>query len=447
MKKITKEILQRIEGEATLELEWKDSKIDYAKIKFLNFRGIEKILENRPFLDALAITPRVCGICNTSHIIAAINAIEDAYTSMGVDLKLSKKSKQIREFALNAEKIQNHIKWLYFSILPEILKINGEDETDIKAFEGKEWIKAQKICSEVLKAMAIFTGQWPHGSFCMVGGVTCDPTQGDIYEAMRYLDNVTQFCEKEIFGLSISEYIKFDSSIQIMATKGSLKKTVEVIVNNRLNNIGKSYDRFISFGNNSSKKRSKKCEITRVINADVSFVSESLKNSFFEDNGYTYSKSAMYKNKYLEAGPIARMMIIKNPLIRDFHRKRKDSILTRVVARVSEIAHLLSRSKSLLEKMNLNEPSCTSPTIPYNSINAIGIGCCEAARGSLIHKVEIQRGLIKSYDIITPTVWNLGNGSKEEPAVAQKAIMGLSTVEEADLVFKAFDVCAVCTTQ
>jgi len=75
------------------------------------------------------------------------------------------------------------------------------------------------------------------------------------------------------------------------------------------------------------------------------------------------------------------------------------------------------------------------------------IGRCEAARGSLLHKIEIKRGKIKSYDIITPTVWNLGNGGKEEPAVAQKAIMGLSTIEEADLVFKAFDVCAVCTTQ
>jgi len=447
MKKITKEILQRIEGEATLELEWKENKIDYAKIKFLNFRGIEKILENRPFLDALAITPRVCGICNTSHIIAAINAIEDAYISMGVDIKISKKAKQIREFALNAEKIQNHIKWLYFSILPEILEINGEHDKNIKAFEGKEWIKAQKICSEILKAMAIFTGQWPHGSFCMVGGVTCDPTRGDIYEAMRYLETVIDFCEKDIFGISLEEFISFDASIQIMGTKGSLQKTIEVIVKNRLAQIGKSYDRFIFLGNNSSKKRSKKCEITRVLNADVNFVSESLKNSFFEEDGYTYSKSAMYKNKYFETGPIARMMIIKNPLIRDFHRKYKDSILTRVVSRVSEIAHLLIKSKKILEKINLSEPSCISHTIPYNTINATGIGRCEAARGSLLHKIEIKRGKIKSYDIITPTVWNLGNGSKEEPAVAQKAIMGLNTIEEADLVFKAFDVCAVCTTQ
>jgi hydrogenase large subunit len=445
--KITKEILQRVEGEATLELNWENNKIDYAKIKFLNFRGIEKILENRPFLDALAITPRVCGICNTSHIIASINAIEDAYKSMGIDVKLSKKAKYIREFALNTEKIQNHIKWLYFSILPKIFELNGEDESSIKAFEGKEWIKAQQICTETLKSMGIFTGQWPHGSFCIVGGVTCDPTRGDIYEASRYLENVKEYCEKEIFGLPIEEFISLDSSMQIMTTDGTLKKVVEVLINKKLSHIGKSYDRFISFSNNSSRKKPKKCNATRVLNSDVSFVSESLANSFFEEGGYTYSKSAMYKGKYFESGPIARMMISKNPLIRDFHRKSKDAIVTRIVSRVSEIAHLLSKSKKLLEKLDLSEPSCISPKLSYNHINAVGIGRCEAARGSLIHKIEIRRGLIKSYDIITPTVWNLGNGSKAEPAVAQKAIMGLSDVEQADLVFKAFDVCAVCTTQ
>ena len=172
-----------------------------------------------------------------------------------------------------------------------------------------------------------------------------------------------------------------------------------------------------------------------------------MKNSFFEEGGYTYSKSAMYKNKYFETGPIARMMIIRNPLIRDFHRKHKDSILTRVAARVAEIAHLLSKSKRLLERINLSEPSCLSPKQSYNMITATGIGRCEAARGSLLHKIVIKKGLITSYDIITPTVWNLGNGSKEEPAITQKALMGLDNISEADFVFKAFDVCAVCTTQ
>lgn len=444
---MTKEIIQRIEGEATLELEWDNEKIEFAKIKFLNFRGIEKILEKRPFLDALAITPRVCGICNTSHIIAAINAIEDAYKSANIEVKISRKANDIREFALNAEKIQNHIKWIYFSILPEVLAINGQDEKSIKAFEGSEWIESQKACNDMLKAMALFAGQWPHGSFCMVGGVTCDPTRGDMLEAMRYLDGVIKYCEEKIFGETIENFLKFTSSIQIMGTKGALSKIVETIVSEKLDNIGKSYDRFISLGNNSRKHSSKKSQGTIVANADVKFASESLENSFFEENGYTYSKSALYKNKYIETGPIARMMIKKNPLIRDFHRRNKDSVLTRIVARIAETAHLLKRSKKLLERINLNEPSCTSPKVNHKDINSIGIGRCEAARGSLIHKIEIEKGLIKNYDIITPTVWNLGNGNKTFPAVAQKGIIGLDSVSKADLVFKSFDVCAVCTTQ
>jgi hydrogenase large subunit len=61
--------------------------------------------------------------------------------------------------------------------------------------------------------------------------------------------------------------------------------------------------------------------------------------------------------------------------------------------------------------------------------------------------MEIKKGLIKSYDIITPTVWNLGNGTVKNPAIAQKAIIGLDEIKKADFVFKSFDICSVCTTQ
>jgi hydrogenase large subunit len=71
----------------------------------------------------------------------------------------------------------------------------------------------------------------------------------------------------------------------------------------------------------------------------------------------------------------------------------------------------------------------------------------EAPRGSLIHYVVAQQGVIESYDIITPTVWNLGNGDKENPSTAQKAIIGLNSFTKADFILKSFDVCSVCTTQ
>jgi hydrogenase large subunit len=445
--KITKEIIERIEGEATLEIEWKKGKISFAKIKFLNFRGIENILSGRPFLDALAITPRVCGICSTSHVIASINAIEDCYQNAGYNIQLTKKAKSIREIVLNGEKIQNHLKWLYFNIYPEIIKLDSKNKKNAFAFNDNEWKKAQKIITKILKMTAIFSGQWPHASFCMVGGVTTDPTDGDILSALSYLDEIIEFCEKEIFGISLEEYTTYDSSIQIMANNSILSKVVNLLNKNGFASLGKSYDRFISLGESLFYEEASKSVGTSVASADKKFVSEDLTNSFFNEDGYTYSKSAIYKDKYFETGPLARMMIGKNPLIRDFHRRYKDATLTRIVARVSEISYLLLQNKKLLTNLDIKEHSCISPKVEFNSISSSGYGVVEAARGTLIHKLEIKNGFIKEYDIITPTVWNLGNGSVENPSIAQNAIIGVSDVDKADLIFKSFDVCSVCTTQ
>ena len=82
-----------------------------------------------------------------------------------------------------------------------------------------------------------------------------------------------------------------------------------------------------------------------------------------------------------------------------------------------------------------------------DKLHGEGIGVIEAPRGSLIHYVVAQQGVIESYDIITPTVWNLGNGDKENPSTAQKAIIGLNSFTKADFILKSFDVCSVCTTQ
>lgn len=286
----------------------------------------------------MAITPRVCGICSTSHILASINAIENAYENIGYKLKITQKATYIREIVLNAEKIQNHIKWFYFNIYPEIMKF---EEKTAYAFDNDEWKKAQKIITEILKVGATFSGQWPHASFCMVGGVTCDPLLSDITQASLHLERVIDFCEQEIFGTCLDEYISYDSAIQIMANNCSLNKVVDLLNKHGFNILGKSYDRFISLGESYMYGALQKCNGTVTANVDCRFVSESLENTFFAKDGYTYSKSAMYKEKYFETGPISRLMNAKDDLIRDFHRRSKDSTLTRIVARVSEIAHLL----------------------------------------------------------------------------------------------------------
>ena len=446
---ITREIIERIEGEATLELEWEKSKISYAKIKFLNYRAIEDILVGRHLLDALMITPRVCGICSHSHVNATIQAIEDCYRNSGVEINLTDKAKKIRELVINAEKIQNHIKWFYFTILPELFKINSEKFVATEPFKDKEWFEAQKALSEILKMGAIFSGQWPHGSYVMSGGVTCDPLQNDIANAQNLLSNVCDFCEERLFGCSIDEFLELDSISDLINFDSTLDIAVTFMKEIGFNEIGKSYDRFISFGKYEGVKEATKAIKTRLYRANVKFAKESLENSFFQSkkSGFTYSKSAMYKNDFYEVGPLARLMISKDSMIRDCHRRCTDSVITRVIARVKEVAILLKRCSYLLETIDIEQKSMQMPNFMPKHITAEGMGIVEAARGTLIHKIKVEDGKIKEYDIIPPTVWNLGNGSPKNPSVAQKAIIGLDSVQKADFVFKSFDICSVCTTQ
>ncbi len=447
--KITKEIIERIEGEATLELEWKNQRISYAKIKFLNYRAIEDILKDKHMLDSLMITPRVCGICSHSHVTATINAIEDSYKNIGIELQLTDKAKYIRELVLNAEKIQNHIKWFYFLILPELFKINRGKFADTEPFKDREWFEAQSAIADILKMGSIFSGQWPHGSYLMSGGVTCDPLQSDITNAKNFLLSVQEFCENRLYGCDIDEFLQIESMSDLMNFDSTLDTAVTIMKELEFNAIGRSYDRFISFGNYMDINKPLKAIKTRVFNANVKFAKESLENSFFEDKkkGFTYSKSAVYKDDFYEVGPLARLMINKDPLIRDCHRRCSDSVISRITARAKEIAILLKRSDFVLKNIDIKEKSLNIPKFLPKNITSQGIGVVEAARGTLIHKIFVEEGKITKFDIIPPTVWNLGNGSPKKPSIAQKAIIGLDSIEKADFVFKSFDICSVCTTQ
>ena len=138
-------LIEKIEGEAELDFTFNKGKIEDVKINFGFYRGIEDILVGKAPRDALVITPRVCGICNHAHLIASVRAIEDGYRKMGVEVALTAKADAIREFTLACELIQNHIKWLYLSILPELEKLLDQKSEENYA------LKASYLSSTITK--------------------------------------------------------------------------------------------------------------------------------------------------------------------------------------------------------------------------------------------------------------------------------------------------------
>jgi len=175
-----KKLITKIEGEATLQIQG-DEVVEWVDIEFHQFRGIEKYLENKHYMDALVINPRVCGICGHSHLIATAKAIENAF-----EAELSDKAKYIRELTLNFEIIENHIKWFYITLFP----------TQIK--DKKYLFKALQFSQKISQAIALIAGQYPHNSYAIPGGITSDITYLDLTKVKNILLELQKF-ENEIW--------------------------------------------------------------------------------------------------------------------------------------------------------------------------------------------------------------------------------------------------------
>jgi len=415
-------LIEKIEGEAKLHFNFKENKIDFVDIEFMSTRNIENILKGKPAFDALVINPRVCGICGHAHLIATVKALEDCYDN----LELSNKAKIIRELTLNFELIQNHFKWFYLTMLPLL----GHKQQVLKATYPSQLMG---------KVIALFGGQYPHTSYAVVGGVVCEITEMDIIKLQHYIAQTTKFVEDNLLKFDSQSFLICKDVETALEYEGDLPDILKQIKNEGLLEHGKSYDRFIAFGENSYFKKGKSLKTKVNYNISVACVRESQEPSSF-------AKNVSFKDQYYEVGPLARAMINKSPLVMDAHKKYGDSIFSRILARVYEISQLLEHSSYLINDLDLKEPSYIEPSVNISQLSASGYSAVEAARGTLIHKVEIQMGVIKNYEIITPTQWNLSGGTKEKQGVSQKAMIGLSDIKTAQLVFKSFDVCSVCTT-
>jgi len=420
---VVKKLIEKIEGEAKLEFSFQEGKVEFVNIIFESSRAIEEILRGKNALDALVINPRVCGICGHAHLIATVKALESCYEN----LQITQKARILRELTLNFEIIANHIKWFYLTLFP-LLGFN------------QEIIKATKASSLLSKAIAVIAGQYPHNSYSIVGGVVSDLGMLEIIELKKILKEVIELFTSNIILESDSQKLLECERVEnIFSKEGDLPKLLQKIEELNWLECGKSFDRFIVFGENSLFKRGKSIS-TRV--------NEKIDEKYIQitANENSMAKNVQYKAKYYEVGPLSRAMLKKKPLIKDAHRRYADSIVSRILARVCESLELLHHSLSLIDSIDLSETSYIKPKVDISELCGSGVGSVEAARGSLIHKVKIDRGIIQNYQIITPTQWNLSNGTKEEMGVSQKAMLGSDDENMAEFIFKSFDLCSVCTT-
>ena len=432
---IAKEIIERIEGEARLEYGQENGIITSASIIFPHFRGMERLMEGRPALDALMVTPRICGICGHAHLIAATRAIEAVYQASRSPIFLTQKARSLREVTLYLELLQNHIKWIYLTIIPALKNLGAAFPPEITAIP-------YETITETNRILALFAGQAPHSAYALPGGVSCDPTELERSQALTILEHITSDLERNLFAGSLEEHLSVSSLEDIGQTSGDLSLITDAMLQKGLENVGCSHDRLLVAGEHTL------FSVSRIIQGTPSSIDM---ENISEDEtpkaltgGRSFNKNVTYAGEFYETGPLARMMARLDPLIKNIHKEHKDSLLTRIIARSHEIAILLPEIKRLIIELDLAQDSFRVPA-SLAHLSGTGMGIVEAPRGPLIHKTTLSNGMVTNYEIITPTQWNLGNAESDRLATAQKALVG-SSVGHSDLIFRSFDVCSVCTT-
>jgi hypothetical protein len=150
----------------------------------------------------------------------------------------------------------------------------------------------------------------------------------------------------------------------------------------------------------------------------------------------TFSRTPHWQGRCFETTLLNRQL--SQPLIADLHNYYKNGLIVRMLARLMEIAVIPSQLRQLLAQTK--SPSGLSAISVAN--NNIGLAQVQAARGLLIHRLELHQGRVCDYCIVAPTEWNFHSEGVVAQGLRRLTAASPSDLQrQAELLINAVDPC------
>jgi Ni,Fe-hydrogenase I large subunit len=500
-KKITVDPITRIEGHLKIDVEIEDGKVKNAWSSGTMARGFEALLTGKDPRDASFVTSRFCGVCYSVHQICSARALDAAFGA-----KVPWGGNLIRNLVMGAEYIYDHLIHFYqlsaldYIDIMAIANYNGKDkdllavkdkivglvkakdtfpltprykpdefsvsDPEIVTMAVKHYIDALKIHAKARNMGAIWGGRTPHYQNIVVGGVTSLPDINQVARFRTMLDEQKKFVE-EVY---IPDVLLFGT--------GPLWKLAEL-------GVGGGHYNYLAYGDFPKDERGRDLVFPsgviigldpsnlKVISIDTDKITESVKHSWYKDNkpvhpyngeqifdldkkdAYSFVKAPRYDATPMEVGPLARMLVAKNPTILDLVKKgAKPGAVARHAARAIETKLVIDACYGWLDQL-LTEMTKSNFKIhdtkhwdPPES--GMGSGFHEAPRGALGHWVKIKNKKIENYQAVVPSTWNASprceNGTRGQ---YEESLIGVPVPDPDNpinvvRVIRSFDPCLAC---
>jgi len=486
--------MNRVEGDLEITIELEDDVVIDARSAGTMYRGFENFMVGRAPLDGLVITPRICGICSTSHLYAAASALD-----MHFNVDVPCHAAWVRNITAMTEMLQNDFRQAFLLFMPDFTDTAYEEEPlyadMVKRYAPLEGSSVRQAIDEtrrILEIISILGGQWPHSSFMVPGGVVSMPSNNELNRCAYLLNNFKQWYEHQVLGCNLERWQAVQTKADLISwikesethLKSDLGYFIRFAAKAGLHKIGKGHGNFISFGmpglEIESERQTRVGQIpltvggffsdNRLSSMNQENITEDVSHSWFASSGtsqhpyqgqsspyatgsedlrYSWAKAPRYKGMPAETGPLAEMVISSNPLFIDFIQLDGPSAFLRELARLVRAATVIPAVERCI-KNAISTPG--QYYIDHGEIeNQLGHGLVEAPRGALGHWVKIKDNKISSYQIITPTAWNASprdadgvRGPWEEALVGTR-VKNPENPLEIHHVVRSFDPCLVCT--
>lgn len=340
-----------IEGSLKIQLKTGNGAANMVSIESSRPVYASMIFRGKSIAESLDMIPLLFNICGTAQACAGVRACEKA-----LGIQVSAGAEQLRDGLVNMETLREHL----WRILLDWPAFNGDEPDRL------EMARVMEIQQNYQQALC------PDGNAFQLGGADCKP---DPLALNIAVEPVAALLQRKVFSMPTAEWLAITGQ-QALVDWAAAGETI----------TAELIDQIIQAGWSSTGT----CE-----SEALPELSELQLHQAMQDTDYV--KQPQWLGQCYETTSLTR---VDSQLLKALKQEYGNGLLVRVVARLTEITHLAS-GQLLFDAggADYHKSSRVSPTNP-------GIGQAAAARGQLIHRVEVNGDRIANYQVLAPTEWN-----------------------------------------
>ncbi|EKQ53885.1 MAG: coenzyme F420-reducing hydrogenase, alpha subunit [Methanobacterium sp. Maddingley MBC34] len=441
------EPVTRIEGHAKITVDLDDAgNVQDTKLHVMEFRGFEKFLQGRNIEEVPRLVPRICGICDVQHHLAAAKAV-DACFGFAPD-EILPTAYKMREIMSWGSVMHSHALHFYFLAAPDF--IAGKDRKTRNVFQivkdapeaALQAIELRKNALDIIKA----TGGRPiHPTSSTPGGISTsldDETQKDL------LKKAQRNVELSVATLELAKPI-FEENLDLVKTLGYVETYHTGLVKN---GVWDMYD-----GNVRMKDKEGNQYAEFAPSDYLDYIGEKVKP--YSWLKFPYIKDLGYPDGIYRVAPLSRLNVADKmpdaaPLAQEALNEFRGLFgyaQEPLLFHWARLIELIAASECAADALEGDLSGQKFPDALERTAGE-GVGIVEASRGTLTHHYACdENGLVTKANIVVATIQNNPAMEMGIQKVAQDYIKPGVEVDDKifnlmEMVIRAYDPCLSCAT-